>query len=544
MKRVAVALLCAAAIVASGAIGPGFARADSTGRPDCQDGAVICPEVARPIGYDGRYVGHDEPSLLFYSDAPGSGNSVAYSLTLPADPPTPPTQAGTGGTFNFQLQPEFWFGMAMCDDQSDPNPGGSSIGPNIPCTPDSNSNIYNSPDPASPRYIGRHPGTGYMELQFYPPGSITGCTASQWCAALTIWGLSVNDNTGQQLNPACQEIVGLEPGNYALITRSGVPQGPPNPVNATAATFTPDPSQDLFMNSGDRLTVGIHDTPSGLSVALRDLTTHQTGSMTASAANGFGTVQFAPTGKKCINIPQDFHPMYSTSNENTRTTWTAHTWNIAFSDEIGHFEYCGQAAPDFTCAQAGVTDPGGTDSDDSFCLDWSQFTSLAITGCVGTDHDFDGVSYQDNWPGSLRNAALDARLHPQPIMFTSPLTNGHNYSRVAFEADLPPIEYPSCQIQISNPADPSPGSGCTNPPVGASFYPIYSTRMDGGHCTWQFGGAHVPGTNNSFGGSSVTEYGSILPLFFAAPTFGPPNGQPSYVYMNYRQILSSNPCPN
>src|SRR5262249_36249150 len=150
----------------------------------------------------------------------------------------------------------FWFGMAVCDDQSDPNPGGSSIGPNVICTPDSNSNIYNSPDPASPSYIGRHPGTAFMELQFYPPGWVSpaiSCAATQWCAALTNDSLSENDNTGQLLTPACQKIVALEYVTFAFVPRSGTPQAPPNPVNATGATFTPDPSQDLFMNSGDRL---------------------------------------------------------------------------------------------------------------------------------------------------------------------------------------------------------------------------------------------------------------------------------------------------
>jgi hypothetical protein len=51
---------------------------------------------------------------------------MTYTLRLPADPPTPPNQLGTGGTFNFQLHPAFWLGMVVCDDQSAPNPGGST----------------------------------------------------------------------------------------------------------------------------------------------------------------------------------------------------------------------------------------------------------------------------------------------------------------------------------------------------------------------------------------------------------------------------------
>src|SRR2546422_2333932 len=114
----------------------GAAAAVGRTRPLCQENSPLCTEVADSLSYDGKYTGHDEPALLFYSNTPGSGHSNLYRLTLPKDPPTLPVQNGTRGTFNFQLRPAFWFGMAMCDDQSAPNPGGSSVGPTVPCTPD------------------------------------------------------------------------------------------------------------------------------------------------------------------------------------------------------------------------------------------------------------------------------------------------------------------------------------------------------------------------------------------------------------------------
>ena len=92
---------------------------------------ILCTESYQSIGYNGSYTGHDEPSVLFYSRTKGSGNAMVYLIQLPKDPPELPQQNGTGGTFNFQLHPAFWFGMAVCDDQSAPNPGGSSVGPNI-----------------------------------------------------------------------------------------------------------------------------------------------------------------------------------------------------------------------------------------------------------------------------------------------------------------------------------------------------------------------------------------------------------------------------
>ena len=69
----------------------------------CQQNSSLCTEVLDSLNYNGVYTGHDEPSLLFYSNKPGAGNNSLYQLTLPMDPPTLPKQDGTGGTFNFSF---------------------------------------------------------------------------------------------------------------------------------------------------------------------------------------------------------------------------------------------------------------------------------------------------------------------------------------------------------------------------------------------------------------------------------------------------------
>jgi len=527
----------------------------------CDDNGTFCTEVFDSIGYEGHYTGHDEPSLLFYSNIPGSGNSSIYTLVLPKDPPTLPKQDGTGGTFNFQLHPAFWFGMAMCDDQSAPNPGGSSVGTNIPCTPDSDTNISDNSDPTKPDYIGKHPGTAFMEMQFYPPGWVLwppgdSCDATHWCAALNIDSLSENENTGQFNNSACEAAAGDEYVNFAFITKSGVAHAPASPLLATLSTYTPNPQTDLFMNSGDTLVVTMQDTSNGFRVLINDLTTGQTGSMSASAANGFGEVLFDPNGHNCNprthNLPTNFHPIYASSSEHTRVPWAAHSYNIAFSDEIGHFEYCNAVASEGgSCTQDGVHDLDTTLSgaeDDDYCFDAAASSNIQIGGCFGTDTDFDGVPYQNTWPGTLTNAKLDRSLHAHPVKFTSPLFKDNqgetlNYSRVAFEADLPRIEFdtnPPCQRHISNPADPRPGTGCVDPPVGANFYPLYTTTQmsNTGNCIWQLGGANIPGTTNEFGGSSTTEFGPLLALSYPAP-----GGVPTFRYNDFRNVLGSNPCP-
>jgi len=520
MKRSA-GFLATAAVAATLAL-----PASSAATEFCETHAGGCPDTRTRVDYEGNYVGHDEPATLFYSTRAGSGNSNTWLLRLPHESPVLPRQDGTGGTWNFQRSVAFWFGMALCESESYPNPG-------VPCTANSDANIKDGTDPSAPDWIGNHVGTGFLELQFYPPGwaplgAGTSCDATRWCAAMAVFGLS--QSLTQNNNADCLSRAGLEWADYAFITRSGVPQVPPSPLSATAATFAPDPSKVLFMNAGDEIQISIHDSPAGLVNAITDLTTGQSGSMTASVANGFAHPLFQPTASTCSEAPYAFHPIYSTSSEHTRVPWTVHTYNVSFSDEIGHFEYCEKANVQGTCVN-----PGGgekKDDDDTGCFNAGASLLVQIGGCVGADLDFDGTSYQPDWSGTLADPAQDRRLHAESFLFTSPLTGGRNYERMAFEADLPAIEPLSvCDFQ---------GNGCVNPPPGAQFYPFYSTRAGNGACAWQEGGAHIPGTTNTFGGSSTTEYGPVLSTYYAqAPGF--PAG---FFVENFRNVLATNPCPS
>jgi hypothetical protein len=180
MRRILVilaALALVTSVEASASASTPSQRTSATGRAAspaseerrflCHEGDPLCAETADAIGYEGRYTGHDEPSVLYYSDKPGSGNNNRYRVVVPKDPPTLPTQDGTGGTFNFQNRIAFWFGMDLCDNQSAPE------FTHEPCTPNSDANIFDGADPAKPDYIGRHPGTAFLELQFYPPGWVS-----------------------------------------------------------------------------------------------------------------------------------------------------------------------------------------------------------------------------------------------------------------------------------------------------------------------------------------------------------------------------------
>lgn len=516
---------------------------------DCSQ-SPICTEVQDPeeVFGQGHYVGHDEPSTLFYSNRPGSGNQMVYTMKLPKDPkPGAGNVPRTGQSFNFQLHPAFWLGMAMCDTQSYPEQVST-------CAPDSDSNIFDNQDAQHP--MSKHPGTAFMEMQFYPPGWVAwpsgnSCDPTKWCAALNIDSLAEDPVNGTLLNDTCLAEIGGNPEylNFAFITRNGHTQAPPSPINSTLATFTPDPTQDLFMNSGDTIVTSLHDTAHGLRIDIVDLTTHQAGSMTASASNGFGQIQYDATGNSCNNIPYDFHPMYSTSSEHTRVPWAAHSYNIAFSDEIGHFQACNGAAtitPGDNCP-AGNTEYDGepTDANDTQCFPASASTLIQINGCIEGNGvtGFDSLSYQTLWPDG------NTALHPSSLQFTSPITGpGFNYSRMAFEADLPRIEAPD----VDGNCDRSTGANCTLIPITddgqpANFYPFFSIHKSGhedgrgaiGSCSWLLGN-DVPGlTTNDFGKNA--QYGHLLFLTYLA--FG--GGGATIVRTNdFQQILSQNPCPN
>src|SRR5262252_8457687 len=125
-------ILVAAVVVALPQASAGSSSASLD--PLCERHPMFCPDPSSRQNYEGDYVGHDEPALLFYSNRAGAGNSNTWQLRLPREAPTLPKQDGTGGTWNFQRSTAFWIGMDLCETQSYPNPG-------VPWAADSDANI-------------------------------------------------------------------------------------------------------------------------------------------------------------------------------------------------------------------------------------------------------------------------------------------------------------------------------------------------------------------------------------------------------------------
>jgi len=161
---------------------------------------------------------------------------------------------------------------------------------------------------------------------------------------------------------------------------------------------------------------------------------------------------------------------------------------------------------------------------------------IHVSGCTDTNTGFDSLGYQPVWPDGNRG------LHPESVLFSSPRTGPGdtlNYSRVAFEADLPRIETNTCNRTT--------GAGCTLIPTTdkgtpAAFYPFFSAFQNGvpnagitGQCVWGFGNDMPRG--NSFGRNA--QYGTLL--FSNYLIFGG-GGRFRTITNNFRGIMS-NPCP-
>jgi uncharacterized membrane protein len=509
---------------------------------------------------NGHYIGHDEPSVKFISSTPGSGNTMTYLTKIPVDPHQSPTPSGSVTNYG-QLSVAPWFGLPMCDPKSYPQNA---------CTPDSDTNTgLGAPTDA---------GSAFMELQLYPPGytpfiDSESCSATKWCAALNIDSLECTFGFAT-CNNDC-----IEPVNFAFLQTNGVPAGPPSPQLTNVHTFLPN-AHTLMINPGDTLAVSISDPPQGFTTTIRDLTTHQTGTMTASAANGFMNTNIAD----CTGTPFSFHAEYSTAKQQNQVPWAALEGGVLMQQEIGHSEVCnsvknqdpftfGTSYSDpnvFDTCVGGSEGPGQTgegpcDPNTGICQNPStegpngpvacptnDFTSgancefadgncfqkgtrpVTIDGVPATessdanqcfdnryqngDLDFDGLSYQASaWPNGTRN-------HPTAFEYAGPFqASGKQYPQIQFETNVGASEI-LC--------DTATGAGCTVPPQGSKFYPFWSLSplfpALGSHltaCVWNFGNV-LPHTSNTFGKDA--QYGTPNVARFAGTSTSPVQANPEF----------------
>jgi hypothetical protein len=476
--------------------------------------AVMCQDPRGTKAWDGRfyengkYIGHDEPSMRFISNQPGSGDNVTFTERLPLEPKALPTVAHPGSdvTHTFELTIAPWYSITVCDPQS---------APQNPCTPQSDANAPN----------GHYPGAGaaFVELQFYPPGFAPftdniSCDNTHWCSALNIDSLECVG--GGFDAPNCNQNC-PEPVNFAFVQTNGVPTGPPSPQLSDSDSFTPN-QQTLLMNPGDLIRVHMFDAsiPGGhaLEAQETDLSTGRSGFMIASAANGFMNTSVVD----CSGTPFNFQPEYNTARAQNLIPWGFGPYMINSQFEIGHFEPC-------QSLQNPVTSTGDTyytncvgpydrstensalEPDDAPCYPFGDThggtaAPNLVTGCdVFTDAigdlDYDGTPYYPDWPNSVTPDRF-----PSTFLQDQPVTrSGAGYPEIQFVTDNSATEFlTGC--------DPESGKNCVLPPPGPGhFYPYFTQARVGGACVWEFGNMR---NGNTFGGDQ--QYGQVGPTTLGA----------------------------
>ncbi len=472
----------------------------------CTDPIKVVDGKGNRFVDNGWYVGHDEPSVKFISSAPDSANTMTYLMKIPVDPRKAPTPTGSVTNYG-ELSVAPWFGLPICDPNSYPQ---------NPCTPDSDSNTGTG--------LPTDAGSAFMELQLYPPGftpfvDSESCSKTKWCAALTIDSLECTFGFAT-CNANCEE-----PVNFGFLQTNGVPTGPPSPQLADVSTFLPN-HKTLLINQGDVIAVSITDPPSGLTGTIRDLTTHQTGFMTASAANGFMNTSITT----CAGTPFNFHADYNTASIQNGVPWAALEGGVLMEQEIGHSEACssltnqdpyatsypnGQSYSDpktydtcvggsegkgqvgegpcnpstAVCQNAETQGPDGPQAcpndnaasgalceyADGFCFPKGTRT-VTINGVAARETS----ALNECFDNRYQNGDLDfdgisyqrftwpngGRNHPTAFQYVGPFNaQGKPYPQVQFESDIGGSSF-LC--------DTATGVGCTVPPISAKFYPFWS----------------------------------------------------------------------
>jgi hypothetical protein len=512
---------------------------------NCTDPIKVADGHAYRFNDNGHYIGHDEPSVKFISSTPGSGNTMAYLTKLPVDPRQSPTASGSVTNYG-ELSVAPWFGLPLCDPKSYPQ---------NPCTPRSDTNTGTVSDPNAA-------GSAFMELQFYPPGytpfiDATSCDPAKWCAALNIDSLECTFGFST-CNNNC-----IEPVNFAFLQANGVPSGPPSPQLANPHTFLPN-RNTLMMNPGDMLAVSISDPPQGFTTVVRDLTTHKTGFMVASAANGFMNTNIAD----CSGNPFTFHAEYSTARVQNQVPWADLEGGVLMQQEIGHGEVCGSVrnrdpflmnypggqsyrdpATFDTCVGgsegSGKVGEGPCSASTGICRNAETQGPTGPVACPASNFNSNAncefadancfqkgtrTAFVNGVPtrmesdanfclaGRYQNGDLDFNgtpyqrntwpnggpAHPTAFQYVGPFqANGRPYPQIQYETDVAASEI-LCNI--------STGARCTAPPIGSKFYPFWSLGSSrsalgagGTSCVWNFGNV-LPNTVRTFGGAA--QYGA------------------------------------
>ena len=415
--------------------------------------------------------------------------------------------------------------------------------------PDSDTNIFDGTNPADPDYIGKHPGTAFMELQFYPPGWVPLAARRQLRRDEVVRGAGHLQPQPGPEHAACSTTPTASAASASSRPTSrssrgaARPHAPPGPLGATRRDVHAEPGDRPVHELGRRLD-GRHPRHRGRAHAIDPRPDDRPDRLDdGQRRERVRPDQVRPDAATCHQTPYTFHPMYATSSEHTRVPWAAHSYNVAFSDEIGHFEYCNavdRQGGDCTSQRRGRArrrrQPPASAPAHSLLVQ--------IGGCIGTDDDFDGVSLPEdlagdrNEPGQDRPSTRLDLVHEPALQRQPELQPGRVRGRPAAHRGA----------RLRRQLRPLTGADCVNPPPGVELLSVLLDReeLDDGNparartvtASGSSAAPNIPGTTNTFGGNSAAEFGPLLFSFY-------PNPNPAVRLRtnNFRNVLESNPCP-
>ena len=515
----------------------------------------------------GQYVGHDEPSVKFISTAAGSAFHMDYGMQLPADPSAAPTTDGSVTDYG-ELSVAPWFGLPICDARSYPQNN---------CAPDSdtNSGSVTNRSAAGSAFMELQ----FYPPGFTPFTDATSCSQTQWCAALTIDSLectfnfaTCNNNCIEPVNFSFLQTNGVPPGPPA-------PQDPNtktflgnsqtlkmNPADVLKVAIT-DPSNGLTARVTDLTTgqIGYIQASKAngfANTSMSDCSGHShTFHAEYSSATKSHLVPWAEL-EGGVLMEQEIGHFEVCNTVSNRLGVSEKFKNGSTYSDRNVYQTCGggsegtsaagegpcQVTKPFNCT--GATTQGATgpvacpktsfrsgalcEFSDADCMRAGSRTvtvngaaktaSFAVTGCFQNafqngDLDFDGTSYQADWPNGSSN-------FPTTFRYIGPFTNGASYPSVQFETDAGGSER-LCHFNT--------GTGCTAPPAGAAFYPFWSMNNSQtlgtlsptpGVCVWNFGNDIAGVTTQDFGKDA--QYGKPDPAFFGGTLTSPVMSNPEF----------------
>ena len=387
-----------------------------------------------------------------------------------------PNQAGTAGTWNFQLHPAFWLGMALCDNQSAPE------FTHAPCAPEQRHQHLRRHEPGRRRTTSastrarRSSRCSSTRPAGRPGRRASAATRRKWCAAMAIFSLQPGSEHGrpeQRRLPATRSAI--EPANFAFITKSGVPHAPPAPLGQTDG--------DVHAERGDRPVHelgrpadgrhprrrrrpdGDRPRPDDRPDRLDDGERRQrlrAGQLRAGRGD-------LPPG--AVHVPPDVRDL---ERAHARAVGGAQLQRRLLGRDralrvlLGRSPARAATASPTTRARSTTTTRAAS-ARPSRCSCRSEAVSPPTPTSTAP-------RTRPDWPGTDPNRGQDTKYHPTAITFTSPLFNGtQNYSRVAFEADLPRIEAPDS----GGICDRFTGSELRQPAAGLELLPdLHDRELD------------------------------------------------------------------